>query len=116
SLGLVQRHISETLGALQQLAIHADVILRWIGLGAEFGDDLPIDLHVAGGDQSFGFAARCHSGSSNNFLQTFGWHEWLLRFGAGWRFGFFVTIREFGNTFGFGRIMLRGFTLGSVRL
>ena len=74
ALGFVQHDVAETLGPLQQFAIDAYVVLFRIGLGAEFGDHLTIDLHAAGNDHFFGLAAGCNPGSSDNLLQTFGRH------------------------------------------
>ena len=60
--------------ALKQLAIDADVISFRISLAAQFGDRGSIDLHVAGSDQFFGFAAGSDSGGGDDFLQAFRRH------------------------------------------
>ena len=62
------------LRALQQLAVDANVIFLGIGLGAEFGDRLPVDQHASSRDQFLGLAARSHSGGGDNFLQAFSGH------------------------------------------
>src|ERR1700739_2081070 len=68
--GLVEHEVAEALGALQQLAVNADVGAGGIGLGAEFGDDLAVHLDAALGDQIFGVAATGHPGLGQDLLQT----------------------------------------------
>ena len=42
--GLVEDEVAVALGALEQLAVHADVVAGGVGLGAQHGDDLAVDL------------------------------------------------------------------------
>jgi hypothetical protein len=53
------------------LAIDADVVVRGIGLRAEFQNRLAVDAHAALRDQALGGATRCHTGGRQNFLQPF---------------------------------------------
>ena len=47
SLGLVHQQVNVVLGAVQQLAVDANVVNVDVGLGAEFGDDLSVDRDQA---------------------------------------------------------------------
>jgi hypothetical protein len=82
-----------TLGALQQLAVDADVITRWICFGAQLHHHFAVDLDTAAEDQLFGFAARRDTGLGQNLLQAF-------------QLGF--------RTFGRGREILLGFLFRNI--
>ena len=69
ALGLVQHEVAQTLGALQQLAVHADVVAAGVSLGAERGDHFAVYLHAALLNHFFGFAAAGHSGLGQDLLQ-----------------------------------------------
>ncbi len=77
ALGLVEQKIGVPLRALQKFSVHAHVIRFRIGLGAEFGDHGPVDLHVPRRDQLLRLPAGSDSGSSDNFLQPFQRHNEL---------------------------------------
>ena len=70
ALGLVEDEVAGTLGAVEELAVDADVVVGGVGFGAELGDGLAVDLDASGGDQLFGFAARGDAGGGNDFLQA----------------------------------------------
>ena len=87
------------LGALQQLAIHADVVAARIGLGSQHGDHFAIDLHAALLDHRLGAAAAGHAGSRKNLLQS-------LQLGRGTRLGIGLRL---GRIFRIGAVFaLRG--------
>ena len=67
---------------MQQLAIDADVVARWVGFCAEFHDDFAVDLDAASEDQFFGFAARGDAGFGEDFLQALQLWGWALCFGG----------------------------------
>jgi hypothetical protein len=79
ALGLVEHVVAETLGALEQFAIDADVVVGSIGLTAELGDDFAVDLNAALGDQLFGMAAAGDSSLGENLLEA-------IEFRSGCRF------------------------------
>ena len=71
ALGLVEDEVAQALGALEQLAVDANVVAGGIGLGAQHGDDFSVHLHAALLDHLLGFAAAGHAGLGQNFLQAF---------------------------------------------
>jgi hypothetical protein len=79
SLGLVEQKIRMALRPEQQLPVDADMVKLGISLAAQFGDHLPIDLHMAGNDQFLGLAARRDPGRGNDFLQALSRHELRYR-------------------------------------
>jgi hypothetical protein len=100
--GLVEDEVAVALGTLEQLAVDADVVAGGVGLGAQHGDDLAVDLHAALLDHLLGAAAAGDAGSGENLLQA-------LQFGGGrgWdsgsatRRGPGLQTPEFGVGFGF---------------
>jgi hypothetical protein len=68
ALWLVHQQIDVAFRAMQELAIHFDVVAIKISLGAEFGDDLAIHGDAALRDQLFGFAARSYACGGDDFL------------------------------------------------
>jgi hypothetical protein len=68
ALWLVHQQISVAFRAVQQLAIHFDVVAIKISLGAEFSDDLAIHGYAALRDQLFRFAARSYACGGDDFL------------------------------------------------
>ncbi len=92
------------LGALEQLAVHADVVAGGVGLGAQHGDDLAVDLHAALLDHLLGAAAAGDTGGGENLLQA-------LQLGGGTRLGNEHCI-AFGVFFGFGLRAVFSFRFG----
>ncbi len=88
--GLVENEVAQALGALEQLAVHADVVAGRIGLGAQHGYHFAVDLHAALLDHLLGLAAAGNAGLGQDLLQA-------LQLGGG-------TGIEFGlGLFGFDR-------------
>ncbi len=54
---------------MEQLAVYADMIARGIGLCAQLGYSLTVDLHPSGNDQLFGLAPRTDAGCRDDLLQ-----------------------------------------------
>ena len=73
--GLVEDEVAVALGALEQLAVDADVVAGGVGLGAQHGDHLAVDLDAALLDHGLGAAAAGDAGGGEDFLQAFefGW-------------------------------------------
>jgi len=59
---------------VQQLTVYANVVVLGVGLGPEFGDDLPVELDQSGRDHFLGFAAGGNNCGSNDLLETLGGH------------------------------------------
>ena len=57
------------LGALQQLAVHANVIVRGVGLAAQRGHHLPVHHHAAGNNHLLGMTPAGDTGLRENLLQ-----------------------------------------------
>ena len=93
--GLVEDEVAQPLGALQQLAVDADVVAAGVGLGAQLGDDLAVDLHAALLDHLLGVAAAGNSGCGQDLLQP-------LELGAGTRLWMPVGLLRLGTVFGLG--------------
>ena len=95
------------LGALQQLAVHADVVPTGIGLGSQHRDHFAVNLHAALLDHRLGAAAAGHTGCRKNLLQPLqlGRGAWLgigLRLGRVFRLRVFFRLRAvFGCDFRF---------------
>jgi hypothetical protein len=70
AFGFVEDEVAGTLGAVEELAVDADVVVGGVGFGAELGDGLAVDLDASGGDEFFGFAARGEAGGGDDFLQA----------------------------------------------
>ena len=68
AFGLVEHQVSLFFRTVEQLAVHADVVARGVGLRAQLGDDGAIHRNASLGDQLFGLAARCDAGSGNDLL------------------------------------------------
>ena len=66
----VDHEVFRWLGAVEQLAVHADVVARGVGAGTELGDDLSVDDDAAFEDDGLGGAAGGDAGVSENFLET----------------------------------------------
>ena len=77
--GLVEDKVAKALGALEQLAVDADVVAAGVGLGAQYGDDLAVDLDAALLDHCLGAAAAGDAGGGENLLQAL-----QLGGGRGW--------------------------------
>jgi hypothetical protein len=56
------------------LVIYGDLVVRLVDSGAQFGDDLPVDLNPTLTDQFLAGAPGAHTSASHDFLQTFGFH------------------------------------------
>jgi hypothetical protein len=69
ALRLVEHKVALTLGALQQLSVHADVVAPRIGLRAQFGHNLAVDLHASLFDQLFGATPAGNAGLRKDLLQ-----------------------------------------------
>jgi hypothetical protein len=69
--GLVQHDIDLRLLRIDELAVHLDMVLVRVGLGAELGHHLAVHAHPAFGDERFRGAARRHSRGGYDFLDTF---------------------------------------------
>jgi len=67
---LVEQKVAMALGAVEKLAIDADVIARGVGFGAEDRDNLAIDLDAALGDELFGVAAAGDAGLGEDLLEA----------------------------------------------
>jgi hypothetical protein len=67
----IEQDVNVVAGELEQLSIDADVVLPRVGLSAEFGYGLTVDLNQARRNKLFGFAAGGNTCGGNNFLQTF---------------------------------------------
>jgi hypothetical protein len=57
ALRFVEDEVAGALGAVEELAVDANVVARGVSFGAELGDGLAVDLDAAGGDEFLGFAA-----------------------------------------------------------
>jgi hypothetical protein len=95
--GLVENEVAVALGALEQLAVYADVVAAGVGLGAQHGDHLAVDLHAALLDHALGAAAAGDTGSGENLLEALQLGRGTrlgseLRLGVG--FGFFYRFRR----------------------
>jgi hypothetical protein len=66
--GLVEDKVAQTLGALEELAVDANVVAASIGLGAQFGNDLAVDLDAALLDHRLGTASAGDTGGGKNLL------------------------------------------------
>jgi hypothetical protein len=71
SLWLVEHVVAMAFGALQELAVNPDVIAGGVGLCAELGDNLSVDLHAALRDEFFGVAAAGDAGLGKYLLKAF---------------------------------------------
>ena len=69
--GLVEHEVAQALGALQQLAIDANMVAGGVGLGAKRGDDLTVNLNATAGDHLFCMTAARDAGLGKDFLQPF---------------------------------------------
>jgi len=67
---LVDHEVALRLGAVEQLAVDADVVFGGVGAGAEFGDDLAVDDDAAFEDDLFGLAAAGDAGLGEDLLQA----------------------------------------------
>ncbi len=67
---LVDHEVALRLRAGEALAVDLDVVVRRVGAGAEFGDDLAVDLNAAVEDDLLGGAARGDAGLREDFLQA----------------------------------------------
>jgi hypothetical protein len=85
--GLIEHEVAQALGALQQLAIDADVIASSVCLGTQRGDDLAVDLDASSGDHLFRMTATGDAGLGEDLLQA-------LELGRG---GFTRRERAFGR-------------------
>ena len=70
ALRLVENVVAGALGAMEELAVDANVVAGGVRFGAEFGDGLAVDLDASGDDELFGLAARGDAGGGDDFLQT----------------------------------------------
>jgi hypothetical protein len=70
TLGLVEHEVTLALGAVNELAVNADVIAMCVGFAAEFGDDLAIDLNAALSDEFFGVTSAGDAGLSEDLLEA----------------------------------------------
>ncbi len=68
--GLVEHVVALLLGALEELAVDADVVAGGVVAGAEGVDDLPVDLDAAGEDDLLGFAAAGDAGLGEDLLEA----------------------------------------------
>ena len=92
---LVQNEVTQTLGALQQFAIHANVVAAGVGLGSQLCDYSAVDLDAALLDEFFGLAAAGYAGLGKNLLEAL-----ELGGGTGSRRGFGIRF-VFGTVSGF---------------
>ncbi len=67
----VQHKVGLRLFWIDELAVNLDVVVRRVGLGAEFGHDLAVHAHPAFGNKLFSGSARCHPGGGYDLLYTF---------------------------------------------
>jgi hypothetical protein len=74
----VQEHIDRRFGD-RQLAVDLHLVALPIRPCTEFADHVAIDPHPSGEDQLFGVTARGDAGASENLLQTFEGHRFLVR-------------------------------------
>ena len=72
----VENEVAVALGALQQLAVYADVVATGIGLGSQHGDHFAVDLHAALLDHRLGATAAGHAGSREDLLQSLEFGGW----------------------------------------
>ena len=114
--GLVEDEVAMALGALQQLAVDADVVAAGVGFGAQHGDDFAVDLDAALLDHRLGAAAAGNAGGGENLLQP-------LELGGGRGLGVNSGSEPSSDSvsvFGFGSELLRlrsqssGFAVGFV--
>jgi hypothetical protein len=78
ALGLVQHEVTKAFGAVQQLAVHADMVAAWVSLRAELGHCCAVHLHAAFCDQFFRVAAAGDTGLGQDLLQTLEFGRRLL--------------------------------------
>ncbi len=77
ALRLVQHKVAMPLGALQKLAVDANVVATRIGFGSGLGDNIAIDLNAALGHELFGLAAAGDAGLRENFLKALKFCGWM---------------------------------------
>jgi len=68
--GLVQQDVALDLGAAHAPAIHADVVLIAVGLGAEFANGRAVDRHATLGNQGLGRSPRGDAGLRQDLLEA----------------------------------------------
>ena len=68
--GLVEHEVAVWLGAAEELAVDADVVLGGVVTGAEGGDGGSVDLNAAFEDDLFGLAAGGYAGLGEDLLET----------------------------------------------
>ena len=66
--GLVQDQVDRLSDFFDEAASSLNLVDSWIGLGAEFTDDVAVDQNLAGENELFGVAARSDSGMRDDFL------------------------------------------------
>jgi hypothetical protein len=119
----VQNEIAQALRALQQLSIHADVVASRIGLGAQLGHNLAVDLNSPFFDQLLSAPPARHTRLRQNLLQAFqlrrrSWLRIVLRVFSG---SIFVRTCRLGSgvafigTCGFFSAAARLYCLASLR-
>ena len=112
--GLVEDKVTQALGALEQLAIDANMVAAAVGLGAQLCDDFAVDLHPALLNEFLGLAAAGDTGLGQDFLQAFELNGGArLRIELGYIFVFvrLGAVLEFGADFGCNLRFNRGFGL-----
>ena len=68
--GLVDHEVLGGLGAVEELAVDADMVAADVGAGAELGDGLAVYLDAAFEDDGLGGAAAGDAGAGEDLLQT----------------------------------------------
>jgi len=66
----VEKEIDVIFFGFDEAAGGFDLVLGGIGLGAEFGDDLAVDAHLARENELLGVAARGDAGVGDDFLEA----------------------------------------------
>jgi hypothetical protein len=89
TLGLVEHEVALALGAMDELAVDADVVAMGIGFAAEFGDNFAVDLDASLGDEFFGVTAARDTRLGEDFLEA-------LEFGGRLRGGLLFPLGVFG--------------------
>lgn len=68
--GFVEEEIDVIFFGFDEAAGGFDLVFGGIGFGAELGDDLAVDAHLAGKNELFGVAARGDAGVGDYFLEA----------------------------------------------
>ena len=73
---LVEQHVDRPLRTLNAGVVDLDGITSGVRLGAELGNDAPVDRHTPLGDEVFRLPPGCNAGVGQNLLQALAHRCW----------------------------------------